>query len=65
MWRDVLEFRYDNWRDMRITMVDRKNSSWWRDLCTICDADNHFIGLIVGLDSDHSRFTSKLKDLQC
>jgi len=42
VWRDTLESRYGTWRDMRVTMADRKSSSWWRDLCRISDAGNQF-----------------------
>ena len=39
-WRDILDSRYRSWRDMRFIMVDWKSSTWWKDLCRVCDVGN-------------------------
>jgi len=39
--RDVLESRYGDWRDMPRTMVDRKSSYWWKDLCRAYNIGNY------------------------
>jgi len=49
VWKDILESRYGDWREMPRTMVERKSSYWWKDLCKICDVDkphNWFDGKI-------------------
>ena len=33
VWRNIIESIYENWREMRKSMVDRKSSYWWKDLC--------------------------------
>lgn len=33
VWRDIIESSYDSWREMRVTMIERKNSIWWQGLC--------------------------------
>ena len=40
MWRDIIESRYDSYRDLRLIMGDRKASAWWRDLGKVCDIHN-------------------------
>jgi len=35
LWRDILEARYRNWRNMNVTLIHRKQSLWWKDLCKI------------------------------
>jgi len=32
LWRDILEARYGNWRNMNVTLIHRKQSLWWKDL---------------------------------
>ena len=39
-WKDILESRYGSWRDMRVTMDDKKSSTWWRDMSRICGVRN-------------------------
>jgi len=39
VWRNIIESRYGNWREMRKFMVDKKSSYWWKDLCLICEVD--------------------------
>jgi len=36
LWRDILEARYRNWRNMNATLALRKESLWWKDLCRVC-----------------------------
>jgi len=36
LWRDILEARYDNWRNMSDTLGLRKESLWWKDLNKVC-----------------------------
>jgi len=33
LWRDVLEARYGSWRNMDVSLIHRKQSLWWKDLC--------------------------------
>jgi len=40
VWKDILESRYGNWKDMKIVGRNRKQSNWWKDLCKICDVGN-------------------------
>jgi len=40
VWRDILESTYGSWRDMRVTMEDKKSYFWWRDLSKICHDGN-------------------------
>jgi len=40
VWKDVLESRYDTWRDMKSTVRNLKQSTWWKDLCKIWDGAN-------------------------
>jgi len=40
VWKDLLESRYDTWRDMKSDRENLKQSSWWKDLCKICDVRN-------------------------
>ena len=40
VWRDIIESRYDSYRDLRLIMGDRKASAWWRDLGKVCDIHN-------------------------
>jgi len=35
-WKDVIESKYGSWRKMKDSMVERKSSHWWKDLCSIC-----------------------------
>jgi len=39
LWRDILEARYGNWRNMSDTSVHRKESLWWKDLNKACGND--------------------------
>jgi len=41
IWKDILESRYGTWRHMNSVGESRKQSSWWKDLCRICDVGNH------------------------
>jgi len=43
-----LESRYGSWRNMRATMAGRKNSSWWQDLCRICEVRNQLCKICFG-----------------
>jgi len=36
LWREVLEARYDNWRNINASKVHKKHSLWWQDLCRVC-----------------------------
>lgn len=36
VWKDILESRYDTWRDMNSVGESQKQSGWWKDLCIIC-----------------------------
>ena len=36
-WKNVIESRYGDWRDMANSTGDRKNSYWWKDLGSICE----------------------------
>jgi len=40
VWKDLLETRYDTWRGMKSDRKNLKQSSWWKDLCKICDVRN-------------------------
>jgi len=35
LWRDILEARYGSWRNMDISLMNRKQLLWWKDLCRI------------------------------
>jgi len=35
LWRDILEARYRSWRNMDVSLIYRKQSLWWKDLCRI------------------------------
>jgi len=37
LWKEIIDSRYSSWKDMKVTMEDRKSSIWWRDICRICD----------------------------
>jgi len=37
VWREVIESRYGNWRDMKNSIADKKKSFWWNDLGSICE----------------------------
>ena len=50
LWKEILESRYSSWRDMKLTMDDRKSSTWWRYICKICDVRN-----------DHNWFKGMIK----
>jgi len=39
VWRNIIKSRYGNWREIKKSMVDRKSSYWWKDLCLICEVD--------------------------
>ena len=39
-WRDVIESKYGSWRKIKDSMVERKSSHWWKDLCSICEVNN-------------------------
>jgi len=41
VWRDIIESRYDSWREMSVTTGERKASTWCQDLDKICDTPNH------------------------
>jgi len=36
-WRELIDSRYGDWRDMEISMANRKSLNWWKDLGKICD----------------------------
>jgi len=40
LWKEIIDSRYSSWKDMKVTMEDRKSSIWWRDICRICDVSN-------------------------
>jgi len=37
MWSEVLHARYGNGRKMDATLVHRRQSAWWQDVCRIFD----------------------------
>ena len=37
LWSKVLNARYDNWRNLVVTLTHRRQSTWWQDLCRIFD----------------------------
>ena len=50
VWREIIESRYGNWRDMKSSMTDRKSSYWWKDL-----------GLICEVQSEHNWFDKRIR----
>jgi len=44
LWREILTSKYGDWRNMNENKVQRKQSSWWQDLCRGCgnEQDNWF-----------------------
>jgi len=36
LWRDILEAKYGNWRNMGDTLGLRKEYLWWKDLNKVC-----------------------------
>ena len=58
LWRDILDARYGSWRSIDGALIQRNQSTWWKDLCQICGKgaqDNWF----------DSRFQWQLGDEWC
>jgi len=36
-WRELIDCRYGDWRDMKTSMLDIKSSNWWKDLGIVCE----------------------------
>jgi len=36
-WRNFIESRYGDWRNMNKTTIDRKSSNWWKNLEKVCE----------------------------
>jgi len=50
LWKEIVDYRYNSWKDMKVTLEDRKSSIWWRDICRIYDVRMIRTGLTVGSD---------------
>ena len=52
LWKEIVESRYRSWKDMKVSMEDKKSSVWWRDIWKICDVRNGQNWFTVVLDGN-------------
>ena len=41
-WRDLIESKYGDWRELGKSMTSNKSSNWWKDLRIIYKANKEF-----------------------